>query len=132
MDHRTKDPFLKDLKKRIRLQPDKVQCQEIRKALPGCLGWECFVEAWKTCDLILTSRLKVRVRAQKLLFKRHEKYFPNISVPLLYRPKDTRRQNSMITIPGPLLDDRADLQELALNDVVDVPLKYAWEVLVGK
>ena len=132
MDHREKNPLLKDLKKRIRLQPDKVQCQEIRKALPGCLGWECFVEAWKPCDLILTSRLKVRDRAQELLFERHEKYFPNISVPLLYRPKDTRRQNSMITIPGPLLDDRPDQQELALNDVVEVPLKYAREVLDGK
>ena len=69
VDHRAKDPLLKALKKRIRLQPDKVQCQEIRKVLPGCLGWEHFVVAWKPCDLILTSRLKVRDRAQKLLFK---------------------------------------------------------------
>ena len=30
------------------------------------------MEAWKPCDLILTSRLKVRDRAQKLLFERHE------------------------------------------------------------
>ena len=29
VDHCTKDPFLKDLKKRIRLKPDKVQCQEM-------------------------------------------------------------------------------------------------------
>ena len=35
VDHRAKDPLLKALKKRIRLQPDKVQCQEIRKVLPG-------------------------------------------------------------------------------------------------
>ena len=45
VDHRAKDPLLKALKKRIRLQPDKVQCQEIRQVLPGCLGWEHFVEA---------------------------------------------------------------------------------------
>ena len=101
VDHRAKDPLLKALKKRIRLQPDKVQCQEIRKVLPGCLGWERFVEAWKPCDLILTSRLKVRDRVQKLLFERHEDYFPDTSVPLLYRPENTRRQNIMVTIPGP-------------------------------
>ncbi|MEW8652543.1 MAG: AAA family ATPase [Candidatus Thiodiazotropha sp.] len=133
VDHRAKDPLLKALKKRIRLQPDKVQCQEIRKALPGCLGWERFVEAWKPCDLILTSRLKVRDRAQKLLFERHEEYFPDTSVPLLYRPEDTRRQDIKVTIPGPLLlDGRPDQRELVLNDVVEVPLKYAREVLAGK
>ena len=132
-DHRVKDPLLKALKKRIRLQPDKVQCQEIRKALPGCLGWERFVEAKKPCDLILTSRLTVRDRAQKLLFERHDEYFPDTLVPLLYRPKDTRRQDIMVTNPGPLLlDGRLDQQELVLNDVVDVPLKYAREVFGGK
>ena len=50
VDHRAKDAPLNALKKRIRLQPDKVQCQEIRKVLPGCLGWEGFVEAWKPCN----------------------------------------------------------------------------------
>ena len=39
VDHRAKDPLLKALKKRIRLQPDKVQCQEMRKVLPCCVGW---------------------------------------------------------------------------------------------
>ena len=90
------------------------------------------MEAWKPCDLILTSRQKVRGRAQRLLFERHKEYFPDTSVPLLYRPKDTRRQNIMVTIPGPLLDGRPDQQELVLNDVVEVPLKYAREVLGGK
>ena len=53
-------------------------------------------------------------------------------MPLLYPPKDTRRQNIMVTIPGPLLDGRPDQQELVLNDVVEVPLKYVREVLDGK
>ena len=90
------------------------------------------MEAWKLCDLILTSRLKVRDRAQKLLFERHEKYFPDTSVPLLYRPEDTRRQNIMVTIPGPSPEGRPNQQELVLNDVVEVPLKYAREVLGSK
>ena len=99
--------------------------------LPGCLGWERFVEAWKPCDLILTSRLKVRDRAQKLLFERHEEYFPETSVPLLYRPEDTRRQNIMVTIPGPSPEGRPNQQELVLNEVVEVPLKYTREVIGG-
>ena len=54
-------------------------------------------------------------------------------MPLLYRPKDTRRQDIMVTIPGPLLlDGRLDQRELVLNDVVEVPLKYAREVFGGK
>ena len=101
VDHRAQDPLLKALKKRIRLQRDKFQCQEIRKVLPGCLRWERFVEAWKPCDLILTARLKVRDRTQNLLFERYEEYFPDTSVPLLYRSEDTRRQNIIVTIPGP-------------------------------
>ena len=105
VDHRAKDPHLKALKKRIRLQPDRVQC---------------------------LARQKVHDRAQRLLFERHEEYFPDTSVPLLYRPKDTRRQNIMVTIPGPLLDGRPDWQELVLNDVVEVHLEYAREVLYGR
>ena len=92
-DYRAKDPLLKALKKRIRLRSDRIQCQEMRKALPVCLGWERFLEVWKPCDLILTSRKKVHDRAHALLFKRHEEHFPDTPVPLLYRPKDTRRQN---------------------------------------
>ena len=34
--------------------------------------------------------------------------------------------------PWPLLDGRPEQQELVLNDVVEVPLKYAREVLAGK
>ncbi|MEW8688561.1 MAG: AAA family ATPase, partial [Candidatus Thiodiazotropha sp.] len=132
-DHRAKEPALKALKRDIRLQPDRVHCRAMRKALPACLGWDRFMEAWKPRDLILTSRQKIRDRAQRLLFERHEKHFPDVPVLLLYRPKDTRRQNIMVTIPGPLvLDGRPDQQELVLNDIVEVSLKYAREVLSGK
>ncbi|MEW8689193.1 MAG: hypothetical protein AB2556_25505, partial [Candidatus Thiodiazotropha sp.] len=62
-----------------------------------------------------------------------EKHFSDVPVPLLYRPKDTRRQNIMVTIPGPLvLDGRPVQQELVLNDVVEVPLQNARKVLNGK
>ncbi|MEW8688554.1 MAG: hypothetical protein AB2556_22300, partial [Candidatus Thiodiazotropha sp.] len=42
------------------------------------------------------------------------------------------RQNIMVIIPGPLLDGRPNQEELVLNDVVAVLLKYAREVLGGK
>ncbi|MEW8688750.1 MAG: hypothetical protein AB2556_23280 [Candidatus Thiodiazotropha sp.] len=94
------------------------------------------MEAWEPGDLILTSRQKVRDRAQRLLFERHEKHFPDVPVPLLYRPKDTRRQNIMVTIPWPLVLDGSDFQshqqELVLNDVVEMPLQNARQVLDGK
>ena len=73
----------------------------------------------------------LRDRTQKLLFERHEEYFPDTSVPLFDRPEDTRRQNIMVTIPGPSPEGRPNQQELVLNDVVEVPLKYAGEVLGG-
>ncbi|MEW8689012.1 MAG: hypothetical protein AB2556_24600 [Candidatus Thiodiazotropha sp.] len=59
-DHRAKEPAMKALKRDIRLQPDRVQCRAMRKALPTYLGWDRFMEAWKPGDLILTSRQKVR------------------------------------------------------------------------
>ena len=132
VDHRAKDPALRALKKAIRLQPDRVQCRAMRKALPSCLGWDQFVEAWKPGDLILTSRQKMRNRALELLFQRHKDQFPDSLVPLLYRPQDTRKQNIMVTTPGPiLLDGRPDQEELVFNDVVEVHPKYAQEVMDG-
>ena len=67
VDHRAKDPFLKALKKQIRLQPLMSSVKRYER---------CFLVAsgWKPCDLILTSRLKVRDRAQKLLFERREDF----------------------------------------------------------
>ena len=133
VDHRAKDPALKSLKKQIRLKPDRVQCQEMRRALPTCLEWGRFIEAWKPGDLILTSRQKVRDQAQALLFQHHKDHFTREPVPLLYRPKDTRRQNCLVTIPGPPVhDSRPDQEELVLNDIVEVPVRYAQEVMDGK
>ena len=125
--------MLRALKKAIRLQPDKVHCREMRKALPQCWGWDRFVNEWHPRDIILVSRKAPRDRAQKLLFEYHKKAFPNEQVPLLYRPRDTRRQNVMVTIPGPPLGNgQPDQQELVLNDVIEVSVGIAEEVLEGK
>ena len=126
-DHRAKCPELWALKKAIRLQSDRVQCQEMRKALPTCRGWNDFVDAWQPRDLILISCKIPRDRTQKLLFDCHKQAYPDEPIPLLYRPKDTRKQNIMVTIPGP----DAAKEELVLNDVVEVSVKTAQEVVDG-
>ena len=120
IDYRAKDEALKALKKRIRLQPDKVQCREARKALLSCLGWDRFVEVWKPGDLILTSRQKVRDQTQKLLFQRHKECFQDVLVPLLYHPRDSRKQNIMVTIPG-----TNQKEQLVLNDIQGVTIEAA-------
>lgn len=70
----------------VRLRSDKIKCPKKRKTLPGCLGWERFVETWRPCTLIYLDVEGPR-RARMLLFERHGEYFPDISVPLLYLPK---------------------------------------------
>lgn len=124
VDHRAKDDILKTLKKRIRLKPDDEACQQMRKALPSCLEWDRFVKAWKPSDLILASRKAIRDRTQEQLFQKHKVDFPDTPVPLLYHPKDSRKQNILVPIPG---TDRKE--ELVSNDVVDVTIEAAEEAL---
>ena len=62
------------------------------------------------------------------LFEHHKKAYPDEPVPLLYRPRDSRRQNVLVTIPGP----DAVKEELVLNDTVEVSVETAREVLEGK
>ena len=62
----------------------------------------------------------MRIRAEELLFQRHKDQFSDSPVSLLYRPKDTRRQNIQVTIPG---TNRRE--ELVLNDIVDVSIEAA-------
>jgi len=68
----------------------------------------------------LDLETKVRDRAQELLFQHHKNHFQDILVPLLYHPKDSRKQNIEVAIPG---TDRRE--ELVLNDVVDVSIEAA-------
>ena len=67
------------------------------------------MEQWQPDDLILASRKAVCDRAQELLFTRQKEHFPDMPVPLLYHPKDSRKQR----------------EELALNDVIQVTIEAA-------
>ena len=105
----------------------------MRKALPACRGWNGFVNSWHLHDLILVSRKDPRDRAQQLLVEHHRPAFSDEKIPLLYRPRDTQKQNVLVTIPGPLLlDEGPNQQELVLNDVIHVPVQTAQEVFDGK
>eukprot|EP00061_Rhincodon_typus_P018951 g48347.t1 len=90
VNHRAKEDALKALKRAIRLQTNKVHCQ------------------------------KVRDRTQELLFQSHKQRYPDTPVPLLYHPKDSRKQNIMVTIPG-----TENREELVLNDIVEVAIEVA-------
>ena len=128
VDHRSRCEKLSALKRAIRLQSNKIQCKEMRKALPRCRGWANFVDVWHPRDLLLVTRKAPRDRAQKLLFEHHKKSFPYEPVPIIYRPRDTHLQNILVPIPGP---DGAE-EELVLNDLVLVSVETAQEVLYGE
>ena len=68
----------------------------------------------------MTSRQKVRDQTQKLLFQRHKECFQGSEVPLLYHPKDSRKQNIMVTIPG-----TNQKEQLVLNDIQGVTIEAA-------
>ena len=54
------------------------------------------------------------------LFQRHKECFQSSEVPLLYHPRDSRKQNIMVTIPG-----TNQKQQLVLNDIKSVTIEAA-------
>jgi hypothetical protein len=124
-DHRALDEPLREFKKLIRLQPDKIQCEIAREIIPETTMND-FWEAWRPNDLIIASRKIVRDTLQKKLFQLHKEKFPTHPVPLCYRPVDTRRQNIEVEIPG----QRAK-QTLVLNDIVLVDISAVEDALRG-
>ncbi|CAG8838011.1 16856_t:CDS:2, partial [Racocetra persica] len=68
-------------------------------------------------DRILSAhRLSRRIASQKYLELHHIKY-PDLPVPLIYRPRDRRKQNCFVSISG-----LSEKQELVKNDIVHLPL----------
>jgi hypothetical protein len=115
-DHRALDKSLREFKKLIRLQPDRIQCEVARKIIKET-SMDDFKQSWKPTDLIVASRKVVRDNLQQQLFRLHKERFPTLQVPLCYRPKDTRLQNIEVDIPG-----TSTKQTLVLNDIVDVDI----------
>ena len=103
VDYRSKCDDLRALQKAIRLQPDKVQCREMRKALPQCLGWDRFVNEWQPHDIILVSSKAPCDRGDE---------DPGVKA---------QTYHFFFRWSGMLLGNgQPDQQELVLNDVVEV------------
>ena len=98
-DYRALDEQLREVKKLIRLQPDRIQCEIIRELISET-PLNDFWEAWRPNDFVVASRKIVRDTLQRKLFELHKEKFPTLPVPLCYRPADTRRQNIEVEIPG--------------------------------
>jgi len=127
IDHRAKDNKLKELKRQMRLKSDTEQCALMREALPNILFCKTFLEQWTPLDLILVSRQEARDKMQSVLLEQHKTKFKNQLVPLLYHPKDSRKQNILVQIPG---TERKE--ELVLNDIVGVSIEAAEKAIQTK
>lgn len=57
---------------------------------------------------------------QELLFQKHKEKFPEIPILLPYHPKDSRKQNIQVVIPG-----TRKTEVLVLNDIVEVSIPAA-------
>jgi hypothetical protein len=123
-DYRALDEQLREVKKLIRLQPDRIQCEIIREVISET-PLNDFWETWKPNDFVIASRKIVRDTLQRKLFERHKDKFPTVSVPLCYRPLDTRKQNIEVEIPGRLTEK----QILVLNDIVLVDISVVEDAL---
>jgi hypothetical protein len=124
VDYRAKCPILRELKLKIRNQPNEVQHKIMCEYLPDLLGFEKFLTKWQPTDLILTSRNVVKETITTILLDHQSKYFPNDPVPLLYRPENTRQQNIEVKIPG-----KDQFKMLVKNDIECVDLPAALEEL---
>ncbi|CAG8624811.1 20545_t:CDS:2, partial [Racocetra persica] len=83
-------------------------------------------------DRILSAHiLSWKIASQKCL-KIHQVKYPEIPIPLIYRPKDRRKQNCLVQIPG-----SSEKKELVKNDIIYLPLntlpdKFLKDILVNK
>ncbi|RHZ69224.1 hypothetical protein Glove_286g30 [Diversispora epigaea] len=102
-DYRAKCPKLHELKKRMRRKNNRVQS-------------ELFPE-WTPSDRILSAHRFSRRLASQICLKLHYIKYPNIPIPLIYRPRDGRKQNCLIQIPG-----SSEKRELVKNDIVYLSL----------
>ena len=88
------------------------------RALPVTQLWQYLEAEWKPSDRILSAhRLSQSIASQKCL-ELHQAKYPNIPIPLIYRPRDGRKQNCLVQIPG-----SSEKRELVKNDIIYLPLK---------
>src|ERR1044072_7548031 len=83
-------------------------------------------------DRILSAHLLSRRIASQKCLELHRAKYPNVPIPLIYRPRDGRKQNCLVPIPG-----SSEKKELVKNDIIQLPLntlpdKFLKDMLVDK
>uniref|UniRef100_U9SQV8 Uncharacterized protein n=1 Tax=Rhizophagus irregularis (strain DAOM 181602 / DAOM 197198 / MUCL 43194) TaxID=747089 RepID=U9SQV8_RHIID len=131
-DYRAKCPRLQELKKKMRQQNNRVQSDLFREALPVTEKWEYLEGEWKPSDRILSAHLLSRRIASQKCLELHQAKYPNVLIPLIYRPRDGRKQNCFVQIPS-----SSEKKELVKNDIIHLPLntlpdKFLKDVLADK
>ena len=130
-DYQAKCPELRELKKKMRCQNNRVQSELFREVLPVAEKWEHLEAEWKPLDRILSAHLlSRRIASQKCLEFHWAKYL-NVPIPLIYRPRDERKQNCLVSIPG-----SSEKRELVKNDIIYLSLdtlpneflKICWQI----
>src|SRR5271170_4022880 len=131
-DYQAKCPELRELKKRMQRLTNRIQSELFREALLATELWEHLEAEWNPSDRILSvHRLSRRVASQNCL-ELHRAKCPNVPIPLLYRPRDGRKQNCLVSLPG-----SSEKKELVKNEIVYLPLnmlpdKFLKDVLADK
>ncbi|CAG8796902.1 24691_t:CDS:2, partial [Racocetra persica] len=74
--------------------------------------------------ILSAHHLSRRIASQKYLELHHIKY-SDLPVSLIYRPRDRRNQNCLVSIPG-----SSEKQELVKNDIVHLPLNMLPEKFI--
>ncbi len=116
-DYRAKCSRLQELKKKMRRQNNRVQSDLFREALPVSEKWEYLEAEWKPSDRILSAHLLSRRIASQKCLELHRAKYLNVPIPLIYRPRDGRKQNCLVLIPG-----SSEKRELVKNDIIYLSL----------
>ncbi|CAG8628717.1 23401_t:CDS:10 [Gigaspora margarita] len=88
-----------------------------REALLVAKKCEYLESEWKLSDRILSAHILSRRIAFQKCLELHRKKYPNVLIPLIYRPRDGRKQNCFVQIPG-----SSEKKELVKNDIIHLPL----------
>ncbi len=94
--------------------------------------WEYLEVKWKLSDRILSAHLLFqRIVFQKYLEFHRKKYF-NVLILLIYRPRDGRKQNCLVSI-----SDLSEKKKLVKNNIIHLFLntlsdKFLKDILVNK
>ncbi|CAG8705244.1 3294_t:CDS:2, partial [Gigaspora rosea] len=124
-DYRAKCPKLRELKKAMRRQNNRIQSKLFRGILPTIEKWERLEKEWTPSDRILSAHILSRRIASQKCLELHQIKYPEIPIPLIYRPRDGRKQNCLVPIPG-----SSEKQELVKNDIVYLPLNMLPEKFI--